>query len=336
MKHIRKAWTALTVGTLIAAVAACGGSEGGGLSDAPRSAPQAGASGAAEMTTLKMVETPGGPMSFVSYGVQQGYFADEGIDLQVRPNPGGGTSNVPGLINGEFDVSGLDIPSVLISVGRGLPLKIIAAGSSTAGKPELDFAGVLVKKDSPIQSSKDFAGITMGVNALRNINEVAIRPELEKQGIDPKNISFVELPFPEILAAVGRGDVDAGLVIDPFVTIGQAQGLRVVHRPWVALKPNLQIGAMIMTEKKIAEDPAVAEAFARAVRKTAEAIQEDPDAFRAELPKLTKLTPELAQKVNLIQWQGKTDPESVKLIGATMKKYGLLEGDIDYDALILN
>lgn len=336
MKPIRKTWTALAVGTLMAAAAACGGSEGGGLSDAPRNERQAGGSGDAELTTLKMVETPGGPMSFVSYGVQQGFFEEEGIDLQVRPNPGGGTSNVPGLINGEFDVSGLDIPSVLISVGRGLPLKIVAAGSSTAGTPELDFAGVLVKQDSPIQSSKDFAGITMGVNALRNINEVAIRPELEKQGIDPNNINFVELPFPEILAAVGRGDVDAGLVIDPFVTIGQAQGLRVVHRPWVGLKPNLQIGAMIMTEDKVEQDPELAEAFARAVRKTAETIKGDPDAFRAELPNLTELSPELAQKVNLIQWQGKTDPESVKLIGETMKKYGLLEGEIDYDALILN
>jgi NitT/TauT family transport system substrate-binding protein len=315
---------------------ACGGSEGGGLSDAPAGETTEAEGGSGEMTTLKMAETPGGPLSFIAYGVKQGYFEEEGIDLQVTPNPGGGTSTVPALLQGEYDVMGLDLVSAITSIQAGLPLKMVTAGSATSEDAESDFAGVLVKPDSPIQGPEDFEGIRMGVNALGNVNELAIRSTLEDQGMAEDAISPVELPFPEILAAIGRGDVDAGILIEPFVTIGEKQGLRVVHRPWVGIKPGLQIGTIIMTEDKINENPDVVDAFARAVKATADDIREDPDAFRAALPELIELDPALATEINLIQWRGESDMESIELTGELMAKYGLIEEEIDYEDAVIH
>ena len=335
MKPSKFAWTALTAAVLVLSTA-CGGSDGGGLSDAPDAGSGEGGGGNGELTTLSMVETPGGPLSFIAYGVQQGHFEAEGIDLQVEPNAGGGTSTVPALLQGEYDVMGLDLVSAITSIQAGLPLKMIAAGSATSEEPEGDFAGVLVKADSPIQGPEDFEGIRMGVNALGNVNELAIRRTLEDQGMAENAISPVELPFPEILAAIGRGDVDAGILIEPFVTIGEKQGMRVVHRPWVGIKPGLQIGTMVMAEEKINENPEIVDAFARAVKATAEDIREDPDAFREALPKLVDLDPALAQEINLIQWRGESDMESIQLTGELMAKYGLIDEEIDYEDAVLN
>ena len=334
MKPSKFAWTAMTVAVLMLSTA-CGGSEGG-LSDAPDAGSGEGDGGNGEMTTLVMAETPGGPLSFIAYGIQQGYFEDEGIDLTVQPNPGGGTSSVPALLQGEFDVMGLDLVSAITSIQAGLPLKMVAAGSATSEDPEGDFSGVLVKADSPIQGPEDFEGIRMGVNALGNINELAIRSTLEDQKMADDAISPVELPFPEILAAIGRGDVDAGILIEPFVTIGENQGLRVVHRPWVAIKPGLQIGTMVMAEDKINEDPDVVDAFARAVKATADDIRDDPDAFREALPTLIEIDPALAQEINLIQWRGESDLESIQLTGELMVKYGLIDEEIDYEDAVVN
>ena len=334
MKPSKSAWTLLAVAMLMLS-SACGGSEGGGLSDAPAGGNDKGG-GNGELTKLVMAETPGGPLSFISYGVQQGHFEDEGIDLKVQPNPGGGTSSVPALLQGEYDVMGLDLVSALTSISRGLPIKMVTAGSATSDEPEGDFAGVLVKADSPIQGPEDFKGIKMGVNALGNVNELAIRRTLEDQGMPEDAISPVELPFPEILAAIGRGDVDAGILIEPFVTIGKKQGLRVVHRPWVGIKPGLQIGTMVMTEDKIKENPDVVDAFARAVKATADDIRDNPDAFRKALPDLIDLDPALAQEINLIQWRGESDPDSIQLTGELMKKYGLIDEEPDYKEATLH
>jgi NitT/TauT family transport system substrate-binding protein len=333
MKSSRAAW-ALVTATVLMATAACGGSDDGGSSDA--SGATSGGDGG--LTTLTMAETPGAPFAFVSYGVQRGHFEDEGIDLQARVNPGGGTSTVPALLQGDMDVLGLDLVSALTSVGADLPLTFVAAGSATSEEAEGDFAAVLVKADSPIQGPEDLDGARVGVNALRNVNELYIRSTLDELGMPQDAINPVELPFPDILAAIDRGDVDAGIVIEPFATIGQGQGLRVVDRPWHAIEPGLQIGTMVMTEETVARvgDDVVA-AFARAVQATAEDIQQDPDSFRTAMPELIdNLSPELAQSINLIQWRGQNDRESIEGTGQMMAEYGLLDADIDYDAVILD
>jgi NitT/TauT family transport system substrate-binding protein len=334
MKPSKTAWTLVAAAALMVS-AACGGSEGGGLSDAPAGGNDQGGSNGG-LTTLNMAETPGGPLSFITYGIKQGHFKDEGIDLKVKPNPGGGTSSVPALLQGQYDVMGLDLVSAITSISRGLPIKMVAAGSATSDDAKGDFAGVLVKKDSPIKGPEDFKSIKMGVNALGNINELAIRNVLEAQGMPKDAIKPVELPFPEILAAIGRGDVDAGILIEPFVTIGEKQGMRVVQRPWVGIKPGLQIGTMIMTEKEINKDPKVVDAFARAVKATADDIKANPDAFRKALPDLIDLDPALAQKINLIQWRGESDRESIQLTGELMKKYGLIDKEPDYNAAVIH
>ncbi|RZU32425.1 ABC transporter substrate-binding protein [Blastococcus saxobsidens] len=340
MKSSTYACTALTA-TAVLLLSACGGSEGGGLSDAPDSGNTPAAAGGGEcggdgLTALTMAETPGGPLSFVAYGVQQGNFEEEGIDLTVTPSPGGGTTSVPALLQGEYDVMGLDLVSAITSIEAGLPLKMVSGGSSTSDEPEGDFSGVLVKPDSPIQSREDLEGVRMGVNALGNVNELAINDIIEENGSAEGAISPVELPFPEIVAAIGRGDVDAGILIEPFVTIAENQGLRVVDRPWVGIKPGLQIGTMIMTEEKIDECPEVADNFAAAVQATADDIREDPEAFRAALPALIDLDPALAEEINLIQWRGASDMESIELTGQLMAEYGLIDEEIDYEDAVIN
>jgi NitT/TauT family transport system substrate-binding protein len=329
MKLTTSAGSALVAG-LLTVTAACGGS-GSGSSEGSGS-PEGGAAGA---TTLTMAETPGAPFGFVSYGVQRGHFEDEGIDLQVTPNPGGGTATVPALLQGDFDVMGLDLVSALTTIGAGLPLRMVSAGSATSDEAEGDFSAVLVKADSPIQGPADFDGVRMGVNALLNVNELYIQRTLVDQSKPASAISPIELPFPDILAAITRGDVDAGIVIEPFATIGQSQGLRVVDRPWHAIKPGLQIGTMVMTDQQVAEDPAVAERFARAVQATADDVRDDPASFRAALPALIELDPALAEKINLIQWRGASDRESIELTGDLMTEYGLIDAEIDYDEIII-
>jgi NitT/TauT family transport system substrate-binding protein len=335
MKSSKFAWTALTAAVLVLSTA-CGGSEGGGLSDAPAKGSSDSGGGNGKLTSLTMAETPGGPLSFIAYGIQKGYFKDEGIDLTVKPNPGGGTSSVPALLQGDFDVMGLDLVSAITSIQAGLPLKMVAAGSATSDDAKGDFAGVLVKADSPIKGPEDFKGIKMGVNALGNINELAIDSTLEAQKQPKDAISPVELPFPEILAAIGRGDIQAGILIEPFVTIGEKQGLRVVYRPWVGIKPGLQIGTMVMSDAKIKENPKVVDGFARAVKKTADDIRKDPGAFRKAMPTLIQIDPALADSINLIQWRGESDMDSIKLTGRLMVKYGLLDKEINYDKAVLH
>ncbi|MQA13256.1 MAG: PhnD/SsuA/transferrin family substrate-binding protein [Pseudonocardiaceae bacterium] len=306
-------------GDLSAGTAGSGGEGGGG--------------GGAGMRQITVAETAGTPLAFITYGVQRGFFEQQGLDVNAEASTGGATV-IPSLLSGDIDVAGSNMVSVMIAQSQGVPVTMVAAGTSTAQDPENDFSGVLVRGDSPIQRPQDLAGKRIAVNTLKNINDVVIFSALSQRGVDISGVELIEMPFPDMAAAVQRGDVDAGMLIEPFLTQGRAQGLRPVLAPYSDLRPGLQIGTYAMTDQRIAEDPELMQRFQRGVQQTADAIRADPQAFRTALPEIAEFDPDLAQRVNLPQWRGRTDRASVELIKDGMLRYGLIESDLAYDDIV--
>jgi NitT/TauT family transport system substrate-binding protein len=328
---IKRHWISLVLAGVLAVVTAACSSSGGDLSGGGQSDSGAQQNG---LRKIKVQDTAGMPANFLTYGIQQGFFKAEGLDVDFQPAQGGATV-IPALLNGQLDVGGSNVVSVMIAISKGLPLQMIAAGTSTSDDPNEDFSRILVARNSPIKDWSGLAGKRIAVNTLKNINDVVIKGSMEKQGIDDSHVQFVEMGFPAMAPAIARGQVDAGLLIEPFATQGIAQGLKEVARPYSTLRPGLQIGTFVMTKDKIAKDPELVKAFRGGVQRTADAIVKDPDAFRAALPKIGGFDPSLASKVHLNQWKVKTDQASIELIAGVMKKIGLMQGDIDLGTAVL-
>jgi ABC-type nitrate/sulfonate/bicarbonate transport system substrate-binding protein len=313
----------LCVAGLVAAVltvTACGG--GGGSPAAEE-----------ETRSITVADTEGIPSLFLTYGVREGYFKKAGLDVEVIAQTGGSAS-VPSLVSGDVEVVGSNVVSLLVAAGQGLPLSVIAAGTSAAESPQEDFSGLVVPADSDIASPADLAGARIGVNSLENINEVVIANVLEKEGISLKQVDLVELPFPDMQAALERGDVDASFLIEPFLTTALSDGMTAITRPYTALRPGLQAGAYVVTEETAASDPELVEAFQEGVQATADAIREDPEAFRKAMPELGEFDPEIAAKLSLPVWEGTNDKESIAILNERSAKYGLIEDEVDLNELL--
>ncbi len=287
------------------------------------------AAGGGDGDTVVVSETAGTPSAFLAYGIREGYFEAEGLDLRVSPSSGG-ASVIPALLSGDIDIAGSNVVSALIAMGRRMPVEMIAAGTSTAPAGEDDFSSLMVPADSPLREPADLDGSRIAVNTLQNINDVVIHSVLTEAGLGNGDVDFVEMPLPDMPAAVRRGDVDAALLIEPFATIARSQGLRDIARPYTATRPGLQIGTYLMTSEKAAENPELAAAFRAGVTATAEAIAADPQSFREALPEISDLAPELADDMHLPVWRGTTDRESIETIHGLMRDIGLTEADLDY------
>ncbi|GAB2901932.1 ABC transporter substrate-binding protein [Streptomyces mayteni] len=321
----RRAAAGTLAGLLVLGTAACS-DYGGDLSGAD-------VSGGGDGDTLVVSETAGVPSSFLAYGVSRGYFADEGVDLRVSPSSGGATV-IPALLSGDIDVAGSNVVSAMIAMGRRMPIQMVAAGTSTAQDPAEDFASLVVPEDSPIASPEDLDGTRIAVNSLQNINDVVVNSVLTEAGLSNDDVRFVEMPLPDIPAAIDRGDVDAGVLIEPFASIGRSQGLRVLASPYVNTRPGLQIGTYLMTSDRVADDPELVAAFRAGVERTARSVAEDPAAFREALPEISDLSPELAGRMNLPVWRGGNDRESIETIHAVMREIGLTDADLDYERAV--
>ena len=316
--------------TVFAATFVLSACSGAGSGSGDSAAPSADAP-----VTLNVAETAGIPSAFLSYGVQQGFFSDEGLDLVVDTGAGGAAA-IPGVVSGSTQFAGSNTVSVLLAKSKGLPLKIIAPGTFATDTADKDFSAVLVSDGSPIQGPDDLAGATIAVNTLENIGDVTIKTALEASGVDVSGISFVELGFPSMLAALDARQVDAAWVIEPFVTAGLNAGDRAVLWPYVESFPGLMVGSYVASESYIADNPAIVASFQRGVSATAESIAADPDSFRTALPKLASVQEAAAQSLVLPIWKTDVDLDSLTFMEKQMFAYKLTSTRVDVSSMLLN
>jgi NitT/TauT family transport system substrate-binding protein len=290
-------------------IAACGDDDGGG-----------GESG--EQASVRVQDTAGVPSAFLEYGVQEGFFKDRQLDVQVTPSQGGATV-VPAVVSGDTDIAGSNLVSVLLAQGKDIPVKIVAPG--TFVRADQDFSAILVTGDSDIRSPKDLEGKTLAVNTLENVAELTAKASLAKQGVDVESIELAEVDFPDMNGALAEGRVDAAFQIEPFVSLGVKEGHRIIDRPYVGTKPGLQIGCYFTSEQYLSENEDVVQRFREGVADTADAIAQDPAAFREFLPEASEIPPPAAQKAVLPEWKADNDQASLDLTAELMERYGVTE-----------
>jgi NitT/TauT family transport system substrate-binding protein len=306
----RIATAVLAVSTLL--LAGCGG--GGG------SAAQPAADGT---VAVNVGETPGIPQLFMQFGVDKGFYHDQGLNVTVTPIPGG-SQQVTSVLSGATDMTGTDVVTWINARAQGLPLSLVGPGSAATADPKADFSTVQVPADSPIKKPGDLAGKTIAVNNLNNIGTITIRGALDKAGIDSSQVKFVEVGFPDMLAALAKKSVDAIWIIEPFSSIGLAKGNRAVMYPYAEYDPSMQIGLIATSTKWAASNAGAVTKFQAAHNQTADYIAKNPDEFKAALAKLQGVPPQQVAGVSLPVWNQNVDFGSMQQVAESMVKYGIL------------
>lgn len=321
---MRKTWGFPAIAACAAlAVAACGG---GG------SAPSSGDSSGGGPTTLNVQETAGVPSAFVAFGMSKGFFDKQKLKIKLQSSQGGATT-VPALVSGKIQVAGSNVVSLLIAASKGLPVEAIAPGTSAHGQGQKDFGALMVAKDSPVRDVKQLAGKTVAVNTLNNIAEVVVKASLQKAGVDPAQVKLREIDFPEMEAALAKGDVDAAFLIEPFVTTARKAGDRIVDYSYVTTEPNLQVGAYAVSRKFAQENPDAVKRYRAAVGATATYVMAHQDEFRTFLTERAKTPAKLAKTMELPTFTTSLNTASMQRTAGLVQQFGLVKDKVQVDDL---
>jgi NitT/TauT family transport system substrate-binding protein len=189
-----------------------------------------------------------------------------------------------------------------------------------------------VTPDSPVQSLEDLNGRTIGINATNNIGDVALRNLLNEEGLEDVEPTFVEVPFPEMLAGVQSGSIDVGYSPEPFSSAALAEGMREVVDLVDPAGPNvgLAVSNFISSDAFIAENPNTINAFIRAMYAAGEDIEANEQEFRTWLPGIANLPEDVAQNMALPDFFTETDVDEIQRVVDILVEQGLL--DEGYDA----
>src|SRR5690606_4208735 len=193
----------------------------------------------------------------------------------------------------------LDAPAVMVARENGLAIKGVAAASKNALEPEDHFIQLVVNPDAGISSPEDLEGRTVAVDVLYQLPHLSLLNALRSAGVDTSSIDFTELPFPSMPEAIGGGDVDAVLAVEPFVTLSEAQGGEVLMSASEGQEPELAQSIMLASEEFISNNEDVVERFIRGMDNAMGFAEENPEAVREVISEFTAIPPEMAAQIRL-------------------------------------
>lgn len=251
--------------------------------------------------------------------MEKGFFKSEGLELETVPMAGGALI-VQGVTSGDLQIGWTNVISLYQAHVEGFDFKFVAGGATNV-KGTNETHAIEVLKTSPVVRAKDLEGKTVAVNTLNNIVHLMAMAWLDKNGANSSKVKFVELPFPNMEAALAAGKVDAISVQEPFATAAvQKGGARVLAQPWGEVLPKFLIASWFASDKWIQKNRTTVQAFVRAINRGIDAIHADPDSSRSSMVKWAGLNPDLAGKIGLPVFEkGLSEPDLQATIDLTAK-----------------
>lgn len=213
------------------------------------------------------ISIPGPTLSYVPlyYGQEKGFFAQEGLDLQVLVVRG--IVGISSLMSGEIDVT-CHAGSGFSAALRGVPVKVI---SVTRDRPIHELI-----VGAAINQPAEMKGKSIAVGSLDGTAAIMTRRILQAKGLDAqKDVSFLSMDTPARLQSLLSGRVAGAMMTPPAVYLALDQGYKVFGRGRDYMR-YLQTG-VVSTDSHIKQKRERLVRFLRAWNRGLKAYQEQPE-----------------------------------------------------------
>ena len=252
-----------------------------------------------------------------------GIFASHDLEVTLKQVQGAGDTP-PALSSGTAQMGLLTTPDLLFAAQGGLDV-VIAAGLTTQSKP--DRAALIAGKDSGIKTAADVAGKRVALTTRGSFLEIGLNQLLKKQNVDWKTIKWVEMPFPQMTAALASKQIDAALLVPPFLAAAEKAG-----DPKIVdlndLGPN-ELQALLGTTRIWANaNTSALRRFRQSLTEAVTKIDADPAAAQTIESKYTGIAPAIVKNIPFPVWNFAPTAGQVQFWIDTMKGLGELNKDL--------
>ena len=309
---------AVVAAALALVLAGCGDDGDGASSDGGR-------------TTVRVAALPLSDCAMLYIAQNRGLFEKEGLDVRVQQIQQS-LQALPALSKGQIDmVASANYVTYFQAQDQGtLDIRIVAEAIRAA--PHM--MDVLVRKDSDIKTVADLAGKKLAVNVLNNVQSLTLNEILEKRGVGAP--VYRQIPFPQMGAALDKGQVDAVHAVEPYdSSIQDESGARILLDGASAPVESIPLSGYITTEKFAGKNADALARFQRALKAAVKLADADPSLVREVLPTYTKVTKEQAAKIDLPVYPATMDGTKIARLTALMEKQKMLKKPIDPTTLLV-
>jgi NitT/TauT family transport system substrate-binding protein len=222
------------------------------------------------------------------FALDQGFFKAAGLDVEITTLANGGAV-ATALAGGSGDVAATNLVSIATAFERGVPLTVIAGGGLYSTHAAT--TAVYVTKTSPLHTARDLEGKTISVASLNDLATLGLKKWLTQNGADFKKVRMLELPYPEAIAGLAAGRIDAAMLTEPWATTARDAGDRLYAKPEDSIAPEFNIGAWATTRAWAQAHPDLVRRFAAAIYAAAKWANAHQDQSALILAKYAKSDP---------------------------------------------
>ncbi len=154
------------------------------------------------------------------------------------------------LMAGRISAAYMLAPLVMDLADRSIPVKIVSLGHRSG-------AVIMVRTDSDYDSFRDLAGKRIAIPSRFAVDFLFLRKMLAEESMTPADIELMEMPPPDMPAALYANAVDAYCTGEPFGAAaekaGYARPLRMTRDEW----PTYICCVLTVREELIAANPVI-------------------------------------------------------------------------------
>ena len=218
-----------------------------------------GAASQAMKVTFGMPTTPPNLVHITPWvAKEQGFFAEEGLDVDIVTFEGG-IYVIRNVVSGGLDAGAGAGASVAVSVAKKAGIKAIVS-------PAPRFASTMTVR-SNVKTPADLKGKKIGIQEVGGFADILSRMALRKFGIKFEEVTFVPIASADVPPLLAGAIDTAILHVDQMIIARRKEAsLHTLVKFW-ELEPNQLFFVVVAQEKKLAAEPVKFQKLVRALLK---------------------------------------------------------------------
>jgi len=240
---------------------------------------------------------------------------------------------------GQYDIALTTPTLVLLGAQKGLDLQIV---SSTAQQSRQRPNAVWITKDASISSLAELKGKTIAVPSLTGIIVDSAVYLLQRDGVERRDVRFVQTPFPAMGDQLEAGHVDAVIATLPYSTAISARGFHVhddviveaVHDASDGTVDNAITTVWSAPRQFAVDNPEAIAAWCTSLREAIEFLDDNPSDARALMAEWLKIPVDVLEQAPLPDWTVDITPQQLMPYVGIARAVGSLDSDPDVNSLV--
>ncbi|PXY31001.1 ABC transporter substrate-binding protein [Prauserella muralis] len=316
--------------TVIASIGLLATVSGCGLLSGEDDSSSSEGNGSVEKSDITVATLPAIDVAPLHLAVKNGYFKEEGLNVKID-QAASGQAALTKLISGDADITFSSYVPFLVAQNKGAAdIKFVADAVSTTP----DSIQIVTMPNSSVKNVKQLQGKKVAVSALNTISDAMVKSVMKTNGLDPNSVNFVPVSFPDMAATLSRGDVDAALMIEPFLTqASSSTGTVPLVDAATGPTKDFPLAGYGALTKFTEENPETVAAFQRAMKKATDEAQ-DRSKVEKMVTEYSKVEADTAALLKLPKFQSTLDAARIQRVADLMTEFGIIPEKMDVAPMI--